>query len=431
LKPVTKNKKVLIITYYWPPSGGAGVQRWLKFSKYLPEFGWDPVVFTPENPDVPVVDVTLLEEVSSLVQVLKIPIFEPSRVVSLFGRKMSTTRMGASTTSGNKTSIIKGFISWVRGNIFVPDARVTWVKPAVKFVNKWISENHIDAIITTGPPHSMHLIGLEVKKKYPELKWISDFRDPWSDMDYLNDFKMGKRAKRKLIEMEKTVVAYSDKITITSPSIVTTLLDDGNKDKAILIQNGWDSLDFKDVKAPVNKSTVFKIGHFGSLYGSRNVPGLWRAVKKWNQLESRKIEIHLVGSVGEEIKLELNDHQHVKFTPSLSHKQAVMEMVGCDALLLVQNATDASRKCIPGKVFEYIACEKPLLSICNSPSDLATQLGNWGLPFCDHEDESAAYEMLKKITKSDAPKKVDPSPYERKALTKKLVDELNILTQHR
>tara|TARA_B110000196_G_scaffold175493_1_gene150540 strand:+ start:199 stop:1494 length:1296 start_codon:yes stop_codon:yes gene_type:complete len=430
LKPISKNKKVLIITYYWPPSGGAGVQRWLKFSKYLPEFGWDPVVFTPENPDVPVEDITLLGEVSSLVQVLKIPIFEPSRVISLFGRKMSTSRMGAATKSSNKTSIIKGFISWVRGNIFIPDARVTWVKPAVKFVNKWINENHIDAIITTGPPHSMHLIGLGVKKTYPQLKWISDFRDPWSDMDYLDDFKMGKRAKRKLIGMEKKVVEYSDKITITSPSIVKTLLDDGNIKKAILIPNGWDSLDFKDVKAPENKSTVFKIGHFGSLYGSRNVPGLWRAVKRWNQLEGLKIEIYLVGSVGEEIKLELKNDQHVKFTPSLSHKKAVIEMVSCDALLLVQNATDAARKCTPGKVFEYIACEKPLLSICNSPSDLATQLRNWGLPFCDHEDEDAAYEMLKKITQSDAPIKVDPSPYERKALTKKLVDELDTLTKH-
>jgi len=430
LKPITKNKKVLIITYYWPPSGGAGVQRWLKFSKYLPKFGWDPVVFTPENPDVPVEDITLLGEVSSSVQVLKTPIFEPSRVVSLFGRKMSTTRMGASNKSRNQTSIIKGFISWVRGNLFIPDARVTWVKPAVKYVNKWIRENHIDAIITTGPPHSMHLIGLGVKKTYPELKWISDFRDPWSDMDYLDDFKMGNRAKRKLIEMEKKVVEYSDKITITSPSIVKTLLGDGNKEKAVLIQNGWDSVDFEEVKAPANQSTVFKIGHFGSLYGSRNVPGLWRAVKKWNLIERLKIEVYLVGSVGEEIKLELKDHPHVKFIPSLSHKQSVIEMVGCDALLLVQNDTDASRKCTPGKVFEYIACERPILSICNSPSDLATQLKNWGLPFCDHEDEDAAYEMLKKITKNDAPLTVDPSPYERKALTKKLVDELELLTNH-
>ena len=421
---------MLIITYYWPPSGGAGVQRWLKFSKYLPEFGWEPIILTPENPDVPVEDNTLLEEVSSVVQVLKIPIFEPSRVVTFLGGKFTTTRMGASNTARQKTSIIHGWISWVRGNFFIPDARVTWVKPAVKFINKWINDQHIDAIITTGPPHSMHLIGLEIKKTQPDIKWISDFRDPWSDMDYLDDFKMGKGAKKKLIEMEKTVVKYSDKIIINSPSVATTLIESSHKEKSTLIQNGWDSFDFKDVKTLKNTSVVFKIGHFGSLYGSRNVPGLWRAVKKWNQLESLKLEIHLVGSVGDEIKLELKNDTHVKFIPSLPHQQSVIEMCSCDALLLVQNATDAARKCTPGKVFEYIACGKPILSICNSPSDLASQLENWGLPFCDHDDEDAAYEMLKAVTNKDSQQKIDPSPYERRALTKKLVDELNRLTQH-
>jgi glycosyltransferase involved in cell wall biosynthesis len=430
LKSSKKNKKVLIITYYWPPSGGAGVQRWLKFSKYLPEFGWEPIIFTPENPDVPVEDNTLLEEVPSMVEVLKIPIFEPSRVATFLGGNFTNTRMGASNTARHKTSIIHEWISWVRGNLFIPDARVTWVKPAVKFINRWMNDQHIDAIITTGPPHSMHLIGLGVKKNHPDIKWISDFRDPWSDMDYLDDFKMGKRAKKKLLKMEKTVVKSSDKIIITSPSVATTLLKNNHQEKSTLIQNGWDSFDFKDVKILKNKSVVFKIGHFGSLYGSRNVPGLWRAVKKWNQLETLKLEIHLVGSVSDEIKLELKNDTHVKFTPSLPHQQSVIEMSSCNALLLVQNATDAARKCTPGKVFEYIACGKPILSICNSPSDLASQLKNWGLPFCDHDDEDAAYEMLQEVTNKDGQQKIDPSPYERRTLTKKLVDELNRLTQH-
>ena len=431
LKPIQKNKKVLIITYYWPPSGGAGVQRWLKFSKYLHKFGWDPVVFTPGNPDVPVEDVSLTEEVHESVQVLKIPIFEPSRVISFLGGKSSTTRMGASTKSRNKTSFLNRFVRWVRGNVFIPDARITWVKPAVKFANTWLSENPIDAIITTGPPHSMHLIGLGIKKANPNLVWLSDFRDPWSDMDYLDDFHMGKRAKNKLIAMEKMVVQYSDKIIVTSPSVVNTLLDHSDKEKATLIPNGWDLKDFQNIPASVQDSTVFIIGHFGSLYGSRNAPGLWRAVKKWNQAERMKIEIHLVGSVGDEIKLEVNKEKYVKFTPSLGHKQAVIKMMNCDALLLVQNATDAARKCTPGKVFEYIACEKPLLSICNEPSDLASQLENWGLPFCGHEDEDAVYEILKLITKKEGQHKVDPTLYERKALTQKLATELNILTKDR
>ena len=429
---IVKNKKVLIITYYWPPSGGAGVQRWLKFSKFLPELGWDPVIFTPENPDVPVEDYSLIEEVHPTIEVLKIPIFEPSRVIKFFGGKTSTNRIGASTSSNGKTSLIKGIINWVRGNLFIPDARAAWVRPSVKYLNKWLDSHSVDAIITTGPPHSMHLIGLGVKNSHPSIKWISDFRDPWSDMDYLDEFKIGNRARKKLISMESEVVKHSDKIIITSPSVAKSLLKNDNLEKATFIPNGWDSLDFKNVKAASTNPQVFKIGHFGSLSGSRNMPGFFKAVNRWNSVENLKIELHLVGSVGDEIKQELNKQNHITFTPSLPHKQAVNEMVSCNALLLVQNATDAARKCIPGKVFEYIACEKPLLSICNSPSDLATQLDNWGLPFCDHDDEDTAYEMLKSVIQShkkDDLTKVDPSLYERKTLTKKLVAEMNILIQ--
>ena len=429
---IVKNKKVLIITYYWPPSGGAGVQRWLKFSKFLPELGWDPVIFTPENPDVPVEDHSLIEEVHPTIEVLKIPIFEPSRVIKFFGGKTSTNRIGASTSSNGKTSLIKGIINWVRGNIFIPDARAAWVRPSVKYLNKWLASHSVDAIITTGPPHSMHLIGLGVKNSHPSIKWISDFRDPWSDMDYLDEFKIGNRARKKLISMESEVVKHSDKIIITSPSVAKSLLKNDNLEKATFIPNGWDSLDFKNVKAASTTPQVFKIGHFGSLSGSRNMPGFFKAVNRWNSVENLKIELHLVGSVSDGIKQELNKKNHITFTPSLPHKQAVNEMLSCHALLLVQNATDAARKCIPGKVFEYIACEKPLLSICNSPSDLATQLDNWGLPFCDHDDQDTAYQMLKSVIQShkkDALTKVDPSLYERKTLTKKLVAEMNILMQ--
>ncbi len=429
---IVKNKKVLIITYYWPPSGGAGVQRWLKFSKFLPELGWDPVIFTPENPDVPVEDHSLIEEVHPTIEVLKIPIFEPSRVIKFFGGKTSTNRIGASTSSNGKTSLIKGIINWVRGNIFIPDARAAWVRPSVKYLNKWLASHSVDAIITTGPPHSMHLIGLGVKNSHPSIKWISDFRDPWSDMDYLDEFKIGTRARKKLISMESEVVKHSDKIIITSPSVAKSLLKNDNLEKATFIPNGWDSLDFKNVKAASTNPQVFKIGHFGSLSGSRNMPGFFKAVNRWNSVENLKIELHLVGSVSDGIKQELNKKNHITFTPSLPHKQAVNEMLSCHALLLVQNATDAARKCIPGKVFEYIACEKPLLSICNSPSDLATQLDNWGLPFCDHDDQDTAYQMLKSVIQShkkDALTKVDPSLYERKTLTKKLVAEMNILMQ--
>ncbi|PCJ81777.1 MAG: glycosyl transferase family 1 [Bacteroidetes bacterium] len=426
------SRKVLIITYYWPPSGGAGVQRWLKFSKYLREFGWEPIIYTPENPDVPIFDESLVKDIPNDLVVLKLPIFEPSRVVSLLGGGSSTGRTGASKSPNEKSSFIEGFSRWVRGNIFVPDARVTWVRPSYKFLKNYLEENRVDVIISTGPPHSMHLIGLKVKQAFPKIKWVSDFRDPWSDMDYLDEFKMGKRAMRKLVAMEKEVIKFSDHVIINSPSVAKTLLGSNNDPKASLIPNGWDMNDFvssNDINPNEKTGTrgVFKLGHFGSLYGSRNAPGLWRAVKKWNLNENDKVEVVLVGTVGDEIKDSINNIDSIKLLGGMGHKEAVREMMNCDGLLLVQNDTDPARKCTPGKLYEYIACKKPIFSVCNNPSDLATRLDEWNLPYCDHDDEKAAYEMLRQITSKEGQKIIDASPFERRALTETLSHLLNKL----
>ena len=428
MKKTKENKRVLIITYYWPPSGGAGVQRWLKFSKYLSHFGWDPVVFTPENPDVPVVDHSLLNEVPEGVTVLKIPIFEPSRVVAIMGGGNSTGRTGAENKKGGNKSIINEITRWVRGNIFIPDARAAWIKPSAKFLKKWLAKNHVDAIITTGPPHSMHLIGLHVKRAFPDLIWLTDFRDPWSDMDYLDEFKMGTRARRKLVEMEREVVKNCDHIIINSPSVATIHLEILKNHKHTLIPNGWDKNDFENVKSVSNNRQSFRIGHFGALYGSRNAPGLWKAVTKWNSEHERQVEIILMGSIGEEVRKDMENTGCIKYSAGVNHKEAILEMMNCDALLLVQNDTDPARKCTPGKVFEYLATQKPIFSVCNSPSDLATRLNEWGLPFCDHDDDATAYKMLQNVIIEDGQKKIDPSPYERRALTKELSVLLDKLT---
>jgi len=400
----------------------------LKFSKYLNGFGWDPVIFTPENPDVPVVDPSLLKEIPDGVTVLKLPIFEPSRVVSAIGGGKSTGRTGAENKKGGNKSLINEFTRWVRGNIFIPDARAAWIRPSARFLKKWLAKHHVDAIISTGPPHSMHLIALNVKKSFPDLIWLTDFRDPWSDMDYLDEFKMGARARKKLVEMERQVVKNCDHILINSPSVANSHLEILDKNKHTLIPNGWDSNDFENITSVSEKRKHFRIGHFGALYGSRNAPGLWKAVTRWNSEQEMKIEIVLVGSIGEDVRKAMENTDFIKHLPGVNHKEAILEMMNCDALLLVQNNTDPARKCTPGKVFEYIATQKPIVSICNSPSDLSQRLTEWGLPFCDHNDDAAAYEMLHNVIVDDGAKKIDPSPYERKALTKELSELLDKLT---
>ena len=175
------NKKILIITYYWPPAGGPGVQRWLKFVKYLPDFGWNPTVFIPENPSYPIVDETLQKEVSKDLEIIRTRIWEPYQIAELFGKDNKKFKAGQFDVGKNQSWKSKLSI-WVRGNFFIPDARVFWVKPSAKYLKKYLKENNFDAVVTTGPPHSVHLIGLELKMEFPNLKWIADFRDPWTEI---------------------------------------------------------------------------------------------------------------------------------------------------------------------------------------------------------------------------------------------------------
>ncbi|MGB2228822.1 MAG: glycosyltransferase, partial [Flavobacteriales bacterium] len=246
-----QRKRVLVVSYYWPPSGGGGVQRWLKFAKLLPEFGWDPVVVTPSNPDVPVTDPSLLNEVHDGVEVWSFPVWEPTRALSALGLQGNTSRLGADQSSS--PSLASKVVKWVRGNVFVPDARVGWVKPTTRKVLARLRLEPVDFIVTTGPPHSMHLIGLALKRA-TGLPWVADFRDPWSTMDYLDDFGLRPRPRRLIANMERVVVTAADRILVTSPGALREIgLDDTSK--GAVIPNGWDKDDFSvDPPAPASNA---------------------------------------------------------------------------------------------------------------------------------------------------------------------------------
>ena len=411
--------KVLIVTYYWPPSGGGGVQRWLKFATYLDKLGCECVVYTPSNPDVPVLDSSLVDEIPDGVQVVTLPINEPSRILKNLTVKSVSKRTGASG-NGSKKSLLSQLSLWVRGNFYVPDARVGWVKPSVGFLKNWLAENPVDAIITTGPPHSMHLIGLGLKKENPKIPWIADFRDPWSDMDYLADFKMGKRAKEKMEVLEQKVTGLADRLIVTSRGASKKLV--GNK-KAIcvFIPNGWDAEDFPKSLPKSKNRTSLRIGHFGALHGSRNAIGLWEALAKIKS-DGSEVELVLAGSISDEIKSDLEAFglsENTEFKGILSHKNSIEEMLKCDALLMIHNNTDSATKSTPGKLFEYLATSKPIISVCRSKGDLASLLNDLALPHAQHSDVKSCLEMLENL-KNQTP--ANPAPYTRMKQTKKLLE---------
>ena len=269
------NKKILIITYYWPPAGGPGVQRWLKFVKYLPEFGWEPTVFIPENPSYPIVDDTLEKDVSINLEIIKTKIWEPYQIAEFFGKDNKKFKAGQFDVGKNQS--LKSRLSiWVRGNFFIPDARVFWVNPSVTYLKKYLKENHFDALVTTGPPHSVHLIGLNLKKEFPNLKWIADFRDPWTEISYYQHLKLTKFADQKHRNLEQKVFENADITLATSYADAENFKKKGAN--AVCITNGFDVENQESRTENREPSTQFTLSYIGVLEQLRNPEVLWRVL---------------------------------------------------------------------------------------------------------------------------------------------------------
>ncbi|PRX55126.1 glycosyltransferase [Flagellimonas meridianipacifica] len=354
-------QKVLIITYYWPPAGGPGVQRWLKFVKYLPDFDIQPIVYTPKNPNYPILDVHLESEVPTGVQVLKQPIHEPYVFASLLS-KTKTRSISSGVIPDKKVSRLAKFLLWVRGNFFIPDARKHWVKPSIAYLSNFIEEEQIQTIITTGPPHSLHLIGLGLKQKY-DIRWIADFRDPWTSIGYHKKLRLTKSSQKKHKYLEKTVLDTADKLIVTSNTTKAEFEKIANT-PIEAITNGFDTV------PEVGKlDSKFTISHIGSLLTGRNPMGLWKVLRELVDAHkdfANALQIQLVGVVGEEVKDSIVNSglaDYVDFLGYVSHENVLRLQQQTQILLLLEIDSKETQGIIPGKLFEYFNAGRPILGI--------------------------------------------------------------------
>jgi glycosyltransferase involved in cell wall biosynthesis len=367
-------RKVLIITYYWPPSGGAGVQRWLKFTKYLREYGWEPIIYTPENPEAPAQDFTLLNEIPEGIEKITTPIWEPYE----FYKKLVGMKKGEKVNAGflnekKNPGLAEGFSTWVRGNFFIPDARKFWIKPSVKFLVNYLTQNPVDAIISTGPPHSMHLIALGVKKKL-NIPWLADFRDPWTGIDFYHQLHLSWFADKKHKRLEKSVLAKADS--------VTTVSRNWSKDleliyprKVEVVTNGFDPEDFT-YKSP-EPDKKFTLTHVGSLNKDRNPDFLWATLKEIcaeSTLFEKDLELKFIGktdiAVFEQLEKQGLAAKATKID-YMPHKEVIAEAARSQVLMLLINNTPNMAGIIPGKLFEYLASNRPILCIAPVNGDSA------------------------------------------------------------
>jgi glycosyltransferase involved in cell wall biosynthesis len=368
-----EQKKILIITYYWPPAGGPGVQRWLKFAKYLPDFGWKPIIYTPENPSYPLLDETLMKDVPENIEMVRTRIWEPYQLAEKLNKSNKKFKAGQFDVGKNQSWKSKLSI-WVRGNFFIPDARVFWVKPSIKFLEKYLKENKIDTIVTSGPPHSLHLIGLGLKNKIPDLKWIADFRDPWTEISYYKHLKLTKSSDKKHRELESAVFKNADITLATSYTDAENFRKAGAN--AICITNGFDKSDSdKSVKGQIGQA--FTLSYIGVLEQLRNPENLWKALDelvKENAEFATDFKLKFVGRIDDKILQSIENSSlknHILNLGYLAHGKAVEEMQNSDLLLITNFPNESSKGIIPGKIFEYLASGKQILSFGPDKADVA------------------------------------------------------------
>ena len=419
-------KKALIIAYYWPPAGGPGVQRWLKFAKYLPNFNVEPIVYVPENPNYPIIDETLLDEIPNNITILRQPIKEPYKLAGFLSRKESKRISKGIIHQPKSQTFIEKVLLYIRGNFFIPDARKNWVKPSIEYLSKYIQENNIETIITTGPPHSLHLIGMQLKQKLG-VKWLADFRDPWTTIGYHKQLKLSNKSATKHKQLEKEVLLNADEIITTSFTTSKEFQSIINK-HVITITNGYDD----QKKSSVELDKKFTCSHIGSLLSQRNPEVLWKVFQELiNENEDFKnnFQLNLIGVVSEDVLNSIYKHQlkeYVNLIGYVSHQDAVNYQKQSQVLLLIEIDSEDTKCIIPGKLFEYMVSERPIIAIGPEEADVETIIKqtNTGNYFTYNDYESLKNLFLNHFKAfKDGNLHTQPiglQKYHRKQLTKQL-----------
>lgn len=421
-------KKVLIVTYYWPPAGGPGVQRWVKFVKYLCFYGIEPVVYVPQNPFYPLQDPQMGNDLPPDITILRQKTTEPYSLAKYFSPK-ATKEISAGILPTHKPSWAERLLLWVRANLFIPDARVGWVSPSVKFLSQYLTAQGISTLITTSPPHSLQLIGLHLKQRLPHLHWIADLRDPWVTIGYHSALPLSSWARKRHFSLEEQVLRTASHIVVTSPSTKREF-ECKTPQPISVITNGYD--DEALLSAPC--STHFTLAHIGSLLSGRNHPALWQALGQLvaqYPLFRAQLRIVLAGKVAQSTYESLEKYgllPHTTLMGYVSHQQALLLQQQAQMLLLLEINSPDTQAIIPGKLFEYLAARRYILALGPQQWDAAAivqGLAVGSTPPCDDTEQIRtailhAFELYLagQLKVEDA----HIAPYHRKALTAHLAD---------
>ena len=428
-------KRVLIISYYWPPTGGSGVQRWVKFAKYLPQEGWQPVIYTPENPEQLAVDASLEAEVPAEAEIVKTRIIEPYELYRKFLRKSGhgEAAVEVNPVNAQNKSLLQKAAMWVRGNLFRPDPRCLWIGPSVRFLKNYLKDHPVDLIVSTGPPQSMHMIGRRLSLE-TGLPWIADFRDPWTKIFYFKHLSMMPSTQKWHRRMEKKVLDDASAVVAVSP-LVQQEFQVMTQTSVELITNGFDECDFPEGRAEEaagGPDKDFVITHTGLFAADGNPTVLWKVLAdkcKADDSFRKHLKIKLVGKTDSQITGSLEaaglsgNVINLGYQP---HAVAVEEQRVASLLILPLRKEPEYKAVLPGKLFEYLASWRPVLGIGQTDGAMSIILNTTktGLVL-DWNDEASLARFIElcwqrhlkgELTVEDA----DLTQFTRKELTRRM-----------
>ena len=428
-------KRVLIISYYWPPTGGSGVQRWVKFAKYLPSEGWQPVIYTPENPEQLAVDESLAAEVPEAAEVVKTRIIEPYELYKKLLRRSGHSKEAVEVNPVNaqNKSFLQKAAMWVRGNLFRPDPRCLWIGPSVRFLKKYLSEHPVDLIVSTGPPQSMHMIGLRLSRE-TGLPWIADFRDPWTKIFYFKHLSMTSATEKWHKKMEKMVLDEASAVVAVSP-LVQQEFQAMTDTPVELITNGFDECDFSFepcTEAYGGASQEFTITHTGLFAADGNPTVLWDVLaEKCHADEAfrKLLRIKLIGKTDDQILKALKDRGLESSLINMgyqTHSVAVEQQRQASVLILPLRKEPEYRAVLPGKLFEYLASQRPILGIGQPDGAMAMIVNETGTgTVIDWNDKEGISQYIEQCWKRHLEGRLssdgaDLSRFTRRSLTRRM-----------
>lgn len=390
-------RSIVITCYYWPPSGGGGVLRWLRLSAALCDAGFNVTVLAPAGADYPLQDPQLVRQVHPRVRVERCPIIEPYGLYRRLTKRPPDEAMRPDHAKMNRRGWREVMATLVRGNFFVPDARVGWTVPAARYLGRLHRQQPFDTIITTGPPHSLHLIGAWLQRSR-QVHWVADFRDPWTGIEYHDDLRLLPPARKTHRLLERQVLMRADRVVTVSPTWAKELAQIGGRHVDV-IENGFDGNIPSRGNVPAEDFVLIR--HLGLLGQERAPPALWRALARY--ASGSPLSIEFIGTVDNEVieashRAGLRDI--VRTTPSVPHQEALAAMATSTLLLLsVAPGRDANGR-IPGKLFEYLSSGRPILALCEESSDVASIIRETGgglsaSPFDEHAIFSAISELAR------------------------------------